>query len=135
MASMMGGMGGMGGGMGGKGGGKGQPQEEEEKTCEKWVWSQKGEEVHIRIALDPPATNKKDVNVKFKSTALLVSVRGETIIDGALGGKVEADDCTWCFSPSKDELMVMLIKVEGKTESWRDLLDVVCLSRMLLSPL
>jgi hypothetical protein len=134
MASMMGGMGGMGGGMGGmgggtggmggggKGGGKGAPEEDEEKTCEKYVWSQKGEEVHIRIALDPPASGKKDVDVKFKSNSLKVSVRGESIIDGSLGGKLEADDCTWCFSPSKDELQVMLTKVEGKTESWRDLL-------------
>merc|ERR1719272_1268658 len=105
------------GGMGGKGGGKGAaPEEEEEKTGEKWVWSQKGEEVHIRIALDPPATNKKDVEVKFKATTLMVKVRGESIIDGALGGKVEADDCTWCFSPTKDELQLMLTKVEGKTE-------------------
>merc|ERR1719253_1837813 len=123
------------GGMGGKGGGKGAPEEEEEKKCEKWIWSQKGEEVHIRFPLDPPATNKKDVAVTFKATSLKVAVRGESIIDGALGGKVEADDCTWCFSPAKDELLVMLIKVEGKTDAWRDLLDVVCLSRMLLSPL
>merc|ERR1719163_602331 len=115
MASMMGGMGGKGGGKGGS-----PPEEEEEKTDteNKWVWSQKGEEVHIRIALDPPATSKKDVDVKFKATSLMVSIRGETRIDGKLGGKVEADDCTWCFSPSKDELQVMLTKVEGKTESW-----------------
>merc|ERR1712226_1088137 len=112
-------MGGMGGG--GKGGGKG-PEEEVEKKDEKWIWSQKGEEVHIRIALDPPATSKKDVNVKFKATSLLVSVRGETKIDGTLGGKVEADDCTWCFSPAKDELQLMLTKVEGKTDPWNDLL-------------
>merc|ERR1719272_1495083 len=123
----MGGMGGMGGGgmggMGGKDGGKGaQPEEEEEKKGEKWVWSQKGEEVHIRFVLDPPATNKKDVAVTFKANSLKVAVRGESIIDGALGGKGEADDCTWCFFPSKDELQVMLTKVEGKTEAWRGLL-------------
>merc|ERR1719491_2149780 len=129
MASMMGGMGGMGGGMGGmggmggKGGGKGEaPEEEVEKKCEKWTWSQKGEEVHIKFPLDPPATNKKDVNVKFSSFKLVVSVRGETIIDGSLGGKVEPDDCTWCFSPAKNELQVMLTKVESKTDAWRDLL-------------
>lgn len=121
LASMMGGM----GGMGGKGGGKGQapPEDTDEKTCEKWVWSQKGEEVHIRIALDPPATSKKDVNVKFKSTSLVVAVRGDSIIDGALGGTVTPDDCTWCFSPSKDELQVMLTKVDGKHEAWSDLLQ------------
>lgn len=125
MGDMMGGMGDMMGGMGGKGAGKGAgkgPEEEVEQKAEKWVWSQKGEEVHIRFPLDPPATGKKDVDVKFKATALKVAVRGEVIIDGALGGKVEADDCTWCFSPTKDELQVMLTKVEGKTDAWRDLL-------------
>jgi len=128
LGGMMGGMGGMGGmgdmgGKGGKGGGKGGAKEdEEEHKAEKWAWSQKGEEVHVRIALDPVATSKKDVEVKFKSTSMVVKVRGETIIDGSLGGKVEADDCTWCFSPAKDELQLMLTKVEGKSESWGDLL-------------
>lgn len=117
MASMMG----M-GGMGGKAAGKGAPEEEVEKKGEKWIWSQKGEEVHVRFPLDPPATNKKDVAVTFKSTSLKVIIRGETIIDGAVGGKVDADDCTWCLSPAKDELQVMLTKVAGKTEAWRDLL-------------
>jgi len=121
MASMMGGMG---GGMGGKGGGKGQapPEDTDEKKGEKWVWMQKGEEVHIRFALDPPATSKKDVAVTFKTNTLKVVIRGETTLDGALGGKVDVDDCTWLLSPEKDELQVMLTKVEGKTDAWRDLL-------------
>jgi len=121
MASMMGGMGGM-GGMG-KGGGKGQapPEDTDEKKGEKWVWMQKGEEVHIRFPLDPPAT-KKDISITFKTTTLKVAIRGETTLDGALGGKVDVDDCTWVLSPEKDELQVMLTKVEGKTDAWRDLL-------------
>merc|ERR1712195_358896 len=116
--------GGMGGGKGGGkgGGGGGAPEEEVEREGEKWTWSQKGEEVHIRFKLDPPATSKKDVDVKFKASAMVVKVRGETIIDGNLGGKVETDECTWCFSPTKDELTVMLTKVEGKTDAWSDLL-------------
>merc|ERR1719162_101557 len=102
------------GGMGKGGGGKGSKEEEgDEKVAEKWVWSQKEEEVHIRFILDPPATSKKDVDVKFKAETLLVSVRGDAIINGKLGGKVDCDDCTWCFSPAKDELQVMLTKVEG----------------------
>merc|ERR1719329_603278 len=84
--------------------------------------SQKDEAVHVRIAIDPPASGKKDVNVKFKATSLSVSIRGETVIDGALGGKVEVDECTWCFSPDKAELQVMLTKVEGKTEKWSKLM-------------
>merc|ERR1740117_1328435 len=118
-------MGGM-GGMGGKGGGKGAAKEDEDAEKDgadgKWQWSQKDEAVHVRIALDPPATNKKEINVKFKSTSLIVKVRGEEVINGPLGGKVEVDDCTWCFSPAKDELQVMLTKVEGKVEKWNGLL-------------
>merc|ERR1719272_2241958 len=104
MASMMGGMGGMGGGMG-KGGGKGgekPPEDTDEKKGEKWVWMQKGEEVHIRFPLDPPASNKKDISVTFKSNTLKVAIRGETTLDGALGGKVDVDDCTWCLTPERD---------------------------------
>merc|ERR1711957_961375 len=113
------------GGMGGKGGGKGQeaPDDgEKEGGGGKWNWSQKDEAVHVRIAIEPPASSKKDVNVKFKATSLLVSIRGETVIDSKLGGKVETDECTWCFSPDKAELQVMLTKVEGKPEKWNNLL-------------
>merc|ERR550532_2738903 len=134
MAGMGGGAGGGGAGgmdmsammsMLGKGGGKGQDDDadaEKEGGDGKWNWSQKDEAVHVRFAIDPPATGKKDVNVKFKATSLLVSVRGETVIDSKLGGKVEVDECTWCFSPDKAELQVMLTKVEGKTEKWNSLL-------------
>jgi len=126
MASMMGGMGGGGGGKGGGKGGQDQPMDQSEKTCEKYVWSQKGEEVHIRIKLDPPATAKKDVEVKFKSYQLVAKVRGDSIIDGTMGGKVEVDECTWCFTPEKDELLIMLTKVEDgadKHKEWKDLLE------------
>merc|ERR1712194_199036 len=89
---------GKGGGMG-KGGGKGQepPEDTDEKKGDKWVWMQQGEEVHIRFTLDPPAT-KKDISVTFKSNTLKVVIRGESTIDGALGGKVDVDDCTWVLS-------------------------------------
>merc|ERR1712238_409065 len=106
-------MGGMGKG-GGKGGGGGAPPEDD---SEKKVWMQKGEEVHIRFPLDPPATNKKDISVTFKTNTLKVAVRGETTLDGTLGGKVDVDDCTWCLSPAKDELQVMLTKPDGKTDA------------------
>merc|ERR1712125_281307 len=81
MASMMGGMG------GGKGG-QAPPEDTDEKKGEKWIWMQKGDEVQVRFALNPPAT-KKDICVSFKSTTMKVVIRGETIIDGALGGKIE----------------------------------------------
>merc|ERR1719183_419300 len=111
----------MGGGKGGKGGGKGEDESEQAGQDGKWHWQQKGEEIQVRFPLDQPAT-KKDISVKFKSSSLSVSVRGESLLDGNLGGKVEVDDCTWCLTPAKDELQVMLTKVAGKTDAWPSLM-------------
>merc|ERR550514_2460724 len=101
----MGGMGGMGDMLGGKGGGKGGGADDADKGeqtgGEKWFWQQKGEEIQVRIVCDPPVANKKDVSVKFKARSLSASVRGETIIEGTLRGKVEVDECTWCLSADK----------------------------------
>merc|ERR1719223_2669260 len=118
-----GGMGDMMGGMGGMGGQGGEKADDSEKIGEdgKWHWQQKGEEIQVRIPLDPPAT-KKDIGVKFKAASLSVTVRGESVLDGALHGKVEVDECTWCLNPGKDELQVMLTQVAGKTDAWPALL-------------
>merc|ERR1711879_1082177 len=100
----MGGMGGIEDMMGGgKDGGKGKEAADEgEKAGRdwKWRWQQNGEEIQVWVVLDPPAT-KKDITVKFKLSSLVVAIRGETIIDGTLGGKVEVDECTWCLSADK----------------------------------
>merc|ERR1719205_172264 len=111
MMQMLGGMGGgkgggggmgdmMGGMMGGKGGGKGEAKDDSEKVGEggKWIWQQKGEEMQVRLPQEVAIT-KKDVEVKFKRATLLVKVKGETVIDGALFGTVEVDECTWCIAP------------------------------------
>lgn len=109
---------------GGKGGGKGEAAPDDaEKVGDggKWHWQQKAEAIHVRVALDPPAT-KKEISVKFKASSLAVAVRGESIIDGKLFGKVEVDDCTWCLSPDRAELQVMLTQVAEKTDTWNSLL-------------
>merc|ERR1719507_2988599 len=115
LMSMMGKGGGKGGGMGGMGGGV--DGSEKAGADGKWHWQQKGEEIQVRFPLDPPAT-KKDIGVKFKAASLSVTVRGESVLDGALHGKVEVDECTWCLNPGKDELQVMLTQVAGKTDAW-----------------
>jgi len=116
------GMGGMGGMTGGKGGGKGEAKDESEKVGEagKWMWQQKGEEIQVRLPQEMAIT-KKDVEVKFKRATLLVKVKGEAVIDGALFGTVEADDCTWCIAPGGLELQVMLTKQQEA--DWLSLLD------------
>merc|ERR1712127_655966 len=110
--------------MGGKGGGKGEKEPddmEKDGPGGKWRWQQKGEAIHVFVPLDPPA-GKKEITVKFKVSTLSVAVRGESIIDGKLSGKVEVDDCTWCLSPDRTELQVMLTQVAGKTDAWPNLL-------------
>mmetsp|Transcript_45696 Transcript_45696/g.116158 ORF Transcript_45696/g.116158 Transcript_45696/m.116158 type:complete len:114 (+) Transcript_45696:3-344(+) len=112
----------MGGMMGGKGGGKGE-KDDSEKAVDggKYHWQQKGEEVQVRIPADPPLA-KKDVAVKFKRASLQVTVCGEAVIDGALAGPVEVDECTWCLAPGGVELQVMLTK--QRDGEWPALLDV-----------
>mmetsp|Transcript_36574 Transcript_36574/g.87562 ORF Transcript_36574/g.87562 Transcript_36574/m.87562 type:complete len:118 (-) Transcript_36574:340-693(-) len=113
--------GGMGGMMGGKGGGKGE-KDDSEKAVDggKYHWQQKGEEIQVRFPADPPLA-KKDVAVKFKRASLQVTVRGESLIDSALAGTIEVDECTWCLAPGGAELQVMLTKQrEGE---WPALLD------------
>merc|ERR1719220_3372141 len=97
--------------LGGKGGGRGGDKDDSEKVGEggKWIWQQKGEEIHVRLPQEMAIT-KKDVDVKFKRSALNVKVKGEALIDGTLGGTVEVDECTWCIAPDGLELQVMLTK-------------------------
>jgi len=121
----------------GKGGGKGkapgksegysQPQQqaepspdEGEKDEDGYSWSQKGEEVQIVFKL-PKTTAKKDVKVGFKAKTLSVNVHGESLLDGALMGQVDTDDCTWCLSGGGTELQVMLTKNNEK-DNWKSLL-------------
>lgn len=91
-----------------------------EKAEDGYSWSQQGEEVQITFKLDRPAA-KKDVKVDFKPSGLTVAVGSSTLLDGALGGKVETDECTWCLASAGAELQVMLTKKEEK-ENWKTLL-------------
>ncbi|CAE8681750.1 unnamed protein product [Polarella glacialis] len=115
MGGGMGGMGGMmggkGGGMGGKGAGGGEDKDEGEKAAAdgKYHWQQKGEEIQVRFPSETALT-KKDVSVKFKRASLQVTVQGVIMLDGALKGTVEVDECTWCLAPGGTELQVMLTK-------------------------
>jgi len=65
--------------------------------------------VQVTVPL-PEGITKKDVVVVFKAASLKVSIKGEVVLEGELSDKVESDECTWCFSPDKTELNVMLTK-------------------------
>mmetsp|Transcript_103649 Transcript_103649/g.184144 ORF Transcript_103649/g.184144 Transcript_103649/m.184144 type:complete len:137 (+) Transcript_103649:2-412(+) len=88
-----------------------------------WFWQQKSDEIHIRIVCDPPLSSKNDVSVTFKSNSLAATVRGETIIDDKLQGRVEVDECLWVLSADKTELLIMLTQIGGRTDNWKGLLD------------
>jgi hypothetical protein len=61
---------------------------------EGYKWKQTDEEVEITGRL-PDGTNKKDIKVDFRPKLCKVSVKGELLFGGPLGGSVEADECTW----------------------------------------
>jgi len=133
LMSMMGGGGGMGGkggmgdmmgGMGGKGGkGGGQPADDSEKTTDKYVWSQKGEEVQIRLTEKSGLTKKDVKKVDFKRFSVKVELTdGTVLLDGKLFAGVEADDCCWSFDPDTKQIQLMLTKQDEKKE-WMSLLQ------------
>jgi len=124
LSSLMGDKGG-GKGKSGKGGpGKGPPAPAEEEGKEKdengYSWSQQGDEVQVTFKLEKSAT-KKDVKVAFKPKTLAVTVSGESLLSGSLGGEVDAEECTWTLANGGSELQVMLTKKNEK-DSWKGLI-------------
>eukprot|EP00547_Thalassionema_nitzschioides_P012495 CAMPEP_0194258548 /NCGR_PEP_ID=MMETSP0158-20130606/41556_1 /TAXON_ID=33649 /ORGANISM="Thalassionema nitzschioides, Strain L26-B" /LENGTH=322 /DNA_ID=CAMNT_0038998009 /DNA_START=28 /DNA_END=996 /DNA_ORIENTATION=+ len=81
-----------------------------------YKWDQAGEEVEMRfiVAVDVKA---KDVQIKFQHSSLSVKVSGETLAEGATGGAVVVDECTYTLQDDGDnkrELCVILIKKDGR---------------------
>lgn len=121
-----------GGGKGGKGdpfgkGGKGDappPAAANEEGLEKdekgYSWSQQGDEIQITFKLEKKSV-KTDVKVAFKSKTLAVTLAGESLLNGSLGGEVDVEECTWCLASGGSELQVMLTKMNAK-ENWKSLI-------------
>ena len=59
-------------------------------------------------------TRGKEVQVTFRPKNLKVVVRGETVIDGAMGGDVLASECIW----SLDSNRTIVLSMEKKTQTW-----------------
>lgn len=60
----------------------------------------------------------KHVKVAFSSTKLKVVVEEKVLLEGALGGSVDVDDCTFTLErngPGVKELAVTLGKKDGST--------------------
>jgi len=96
---------------------------DEEKSDEKYTWTQEGEDVQITFKLEPKderKLTKNDMKVTFQSTSLKVVVAGDCLLDGTLAGRVDVDQCTWTLNGT-DELQVALTKVNSK-EEWDTLI-------------
>lgn len=81
-----------------------------------YKWEQTEEEVEIRftVAADVKA---KAVQIKFQHSSLSVKVSGEVLAEGATGGAVIVDECTYTLQDdanNKRELCVILIKNDGR---------------------
>ena len=63
-------------------------------TCEGYAWTQDEREICVLIDCEA-STRSSDVRVEVTSDALVVVVRGKTILDGELTRRVVADECLW----------------------------------------
>ena len=83
-----------------------------------YTWSQTDEEVELRFPV-ASGTKAKYVKVNFGRTSLKVTVAGQTLLCGELGGAVEVDDSTFTIEDANDgsgkELCVTLGKKERYT--------------------
>lgn len=87
-------------------------------TGDGYTWSQNEEEVELRFPVSA-GTKAKYVKVNFGTSKLRVVVAGQTLLNGALGGKVAVDDSTYTIEDANSgagkELCVTLGKKEGNT--------------------
>jgi len=94
-------------------------QEAIEKDEGGYVWSQQGDEIQITFKLQKHAT-KSNVKVDFKPKALQAVVFGESLLNGALGGDVYEDECTWTLVDGS-ELQLYLTKANAN-DNWKKLM-------------
>ena len=76
-------------------------------------------EVTIPVAED---VGKKDVAVRFTARSLRVTVKGETLIDSPLKGRIYPDECSWSFGTASGTRALILSLGKRDTEMWSKLL-------------
>uniref|UniRef100_A0A7S1G3Z6 CS domain-containing protein n=1 Tax=Corethron hystrix TaxID=216773 RepID=A0A7S1G3Z6_9STRA len=125
--------------LGNKGGGNLMPQVEDGRELtaiasdgSTYFWSQSSAKesnenddatVEIKIPTLPKGTKSKYVKVNFGKKSIKVTIAGQTLLVGSLGGEVVVDDCTYTIQDSTDslqtkELCITLNKRRGCSGSW-----------------
>lgn len=83
-----------------------------------YAWRQQGEDVEITFKKEGlQAGDKKLVKVVFGRQKLKVEAKGEVLIDSALAGQVEVDDCTWTLSDG----VLQVTMAKANEETWSNL--------------
>lgn len=76
-------------------------------------------EVTVPVAAD---VGKKDVAVRFTARALRVTVRGATLIDSPLKGRIYPDECSWSFGTTTGKRALILSLGKRDSDMWSKLL-------------
>merc|ERR1739841_211565 len=73
-----------------------------------YQWTQSAEEVEVTFKQEGVGkSDKAHVKVTFGRQKLKVMLKGETLIDGGLGGVVDPDECTWTLSDGTVQVTLM----------------------------
>ena len=83
--------------------------------------SQDDEELEVTIPVEDDV-GKKDVAVRFTARSLRVTVKGETLIDSPLKGRIYPDECSWSFGTSSGKRALILSLGKRDSEMWSKLL-------------
>eukprot|EP00440_Ansanella_granifera_P065397 gb/GFBE01070928.1/.p1 GENE.gb/GFBE01070928.1/~~gb/GFBE01070928.1/.p1 ORF type:complete len:305 (+),score=84.59 gb/GFBE01070928.1/:1-915(+) len=84
-----------------------------------YSWKQSEDEVEVTLKKEGlQKGDKKLVKVVFSRQRLKVEVKGEVVIDSALAGTTNADECTWTLSDG----VVQLTLAKANEETWPELL-------------
>lgn len=83
-----------------------------------YKWFQTDEEVEVSI---PAECEKKEVSVELKQKSILVTVKGEVIIQGNFAEPIALDESTWTFA-MKDKLVQISLSKKTTGKVWSGLL-------------
>jgi len=83
--------------------------------------SQDDEELEVTIPVADDV-GKKDVAVRFTARSLRVTVKGETLIDSPLKGRIYPDECSWSFGTASGTRALILSLGKRDSEMWSKLL-------------
>ena len=83
--------------------------------------SQDDEELEVTIPVADDV-GKKDVAVRFTARSLRVTVKGATLIDSPLKGRIYPDECSWSFGTASGTRALILSLGKRDSEMWSKLL-------------